>query len=203
MSAESLLEISIDDDWPDIVRATALDLLKTVPDDMVAAHIAPLIDDDDPLVRAAAVAAQRAASQDDRVKRLLPALDDPVRSVRIAAARELLDAPRLPAGAARTVGDAMKQWQASLLAKADFPETQMAIGGAALVQRNLRAAEQAFREAVRLDPQAVQGWVTIARILAATGDAEGVRATLDEGLATNPSNESLLSLESQLDAVVK
>ena len=47
------------------------------------------------------------------------------------------------------------------------------IGDTALVRRNPRAAEQAFREAVRLDPQAVEAWAMIVRILVATGDRNG------------------------------
>ena len=39
----------------------------------------------------------------------------------------------------------------------------MQIGGAALGVRNLELAESAFREAVALDPQMVDGWVMIAR----------------------------------------
>ncbi len=80
---------------------------------------------------------------------------------------------------------------AELLAKVDYPETHLAISGAALVLRNPRAAEQAFRETVRLDPQRVEAWTMIARILAATGNLDGVRAALDDVLAANPSTEVL------------
>ena len=91
----------------------------------------------------------------------------------------------------------MDEWRASLLAKADFRETQMAIDGTALVLRNPRAAEQAFREAVRLDPQAVEAWTMIVGILAATGDWVGGRTVLDNALAANPSNEFLRSLRQE------
>ena len=70
----------------------------------------------------------------------------------------------------------------------------MAIGGAALVLRNPRAAEQAFRETVRLDPQRVEAWSMVIRILAATGDLDGARTALDNALAANPSSEVLQTL---------
>ena len=152
-------------------------------------------------MRAAAIAVQRGAPPMDRVQRLVPAFEDPARSVRIAAARAFLDAPvaRLPARIAEAARNAAGEWRASLLAKTDFPETQMAIGGAALVLRNLRAAEQAFRETVRLDPQRVEAWAMIVRILAVTGDRDGARVALDDALAANPSSEVLQSLRGEAE----
>ena len=200
-SAENLLGIAERDGLPGLIRASALDLLRPVADAAIAARAAPLIGDDDPLVRAAAIALQRGAPPMDRVQRLVPAFEDPARSVRIAAARAFLDAPvaRLPARISEAARNAAGEWRASLLAKTDFPETQMAIGGAALVLRNPRAAEKAFRETVRLDPQRVEAWAMIARILAATGDRDGARVALDDALAANPSSEVLQSLRGEAE----
>ena len=199
---EELLTIAEDNDAAGIVRATALDLLSPVADPGTAARAAMLLRDADPLVRLAAVPVQRGAEESDRVKRLVPVLNDPRKAVRIAAAREFLDAPlsNLSSDSIDVVQNAMREWQASLLAKTDFPETHMAIGGAALVQRNTQAAEHAFREAVRLDPQLVQGWIMIARILAVTGDADDALNALDEALVANPSDQNLTSLRDQLGA---
>lgn len=201
--AKALQAIAEDDAQPGIIRASALALLRPVANATMAAHTTPLIGDSDPLVREAAIAVQRGAPPVDRVQRLIPALEDPTRSVRISAARELLDAPiaRLPPQTTEAIKKAMDEWRASLLAKTDFPETQMAIGGMALVLRNLPAAEQAFREAVRLDPQAVQAWTMIVRILAVTGNLDGARAALDDALAVNPSNQRLLSMSKELQAM--
>ena len=84
------------------------------------------------------------------------------------------------------------------MARADFPETHLQIGGAALAGRNLEVAEAAFREAVALDPQLVDGWAMIARIHAAAGDAEGARRALDEGLAANPGQGDLEAMRREL-----
>ena len=99
---------------------------------------------------------------------------------------------------AEAAGKATDEWRASLLAKVDCPETHLAIAAAAHVLRNPRAAEQAFRETVRLDPQRVEAWTMIARILAATGDLSGARAALDDALEANPSIEVLQSLFGEL-----
>ena len=198
--SEALMDVAEHDGLPGIVRATALDLVRSAPDPAAATRAIPLLIDSDPLVRAAAVAVQRGADPAERIQRLLPVLNDPVRSVRIAAAREFLDAPiaQMPPRMAAAVNAVMGEWQASLLANSDFPETQMAIGGAALVFRNVQAAEQAFREAVRLDPQEVNAWAMIIRIKAATGDRDGAAGAAEEALAANPGDPALQALSAEL-----
>ncbi|MCZ6861469.1 MAG: tetratricopeptide repeat protein, partial [Alphaproteobacteria bacterium] len=200
-TAENLLKIVENGRLPGLIRASALDLLHNIADEEIAARVAPLIGDGNPLVRAAAIAVQRGAPPIDRVQRLVSALEDPVRSVRIAAARGFLDAPvaGLPTRIAEAAENATGEWRASLLAKADYPETHMVLGGAALVLRNPRAAEHAFRETVRLDPQRLEAWTMIARILAASGDLDGAREALDDALAANPSSEGLQSLLRELN----
>ena len=80
------------------------------------------------------------------------------------------------------------------MAKADFPETQMAIAGTALTFHEFIVAERAFAEAVRMDPQLVDGWVMIARLRAAMGDGAGSEDALKTGLMFNPENASLTQL---------
>jgi predicted Zn-dependent protease len=125
-----------------------------------------------------------------------------VRSVRIDAARTLFDIPPDAFPAART--DAMKtamgEFQRTLVANADAPETQMAIGGVALALRNAPAAAAAFREAADLDPGLVEAWRMAARIAWATGDVALARSTVDDGLAANPGAAPLLVVQAGLRA---
>jgi len=197
-----LVEIAMHEGFPGIVRATALDLLRRVPDPVIATRTEKLMQDADPLVREAAVPLQRGASPAERVQRLVPLLSDPYLAVRIAAARAFLGAPvaKMPTKMEAALKAAMDEWRRSLLQKSDFPETQMAMGGMALVLRNPDAASAAFREAVRLDPQRVEAWSMVVRILAATGDPDGARAALGEALAANPEDSVLLGLKTQLSA---
>jgi predicted CXXCH cytochrome family protein len=183
-----------------IVRASALDLLAPVADATIADRSAPLLADSDPLVRAAAATLQRALPAGPRLDRLLPSLRDPTRAVRIAAAKAMLGtSPSGASEAARaSLAAATEEWRASLLSRADFPETHLQIGGAALGARNVEVADNAFREAVTLDPQLVDAWAMIARIHAATGDRAGARRALGEGLAANPGAPLLESLLAEL-----
>ena len=121
--------------------------------------------------------------------------------MRITAARVLLGAPvaRLPARNNTALQKAQREWRSSLLAKSDFPEIHMALGGTALVVRNPAAAERAFREAVRQDPQLVQAWRMIVRIRAAMGDREGAKGAIDEALKLNPDSQVMKSLQGELN----
>lgn len=193
---EQLVAIASDRKAAGIIRATALDLLRRYAKPKIADRTASLLRDPDPLVRAAALRLQRSAPPPVRLQRIVPLLTDPRKSVRIEAARSILDVPpaRYPPSVGRAVRAAMGEYQRSLFATADFPETQMAIGGVALTHRNLKVAEKAFSEAVRLDPQRVDAWVMIARIRAARGDAPGAKDAVIEGLSANPNDASLTKI---------
>ncbi|NRB17907.1 MAG: HEAT repeat domain-containing protein [Rhodobacteraceae bacterium] len=183
-------------DHAGLVRATALWLLSQGADEEMTERVAPLLEDQDPLVRAAAIGVQARANPQAKVQRIVGLLEDPVRMVRIAAAKSMLNAPiaRLPARIAEQMRSAMGEWQLSLASRIDFPETHMVLGGMALTMRNIPAAEGAFREVVRLDPQHVEAWVMLTRIAAAMDGEDATRAVLAEALKSVPGNETLLSL---------
>ena len=195
-----LSEIAQNPEASAIVRSSALDLLAPVADAGSAAVLAPLLTDPEPLVRAAAAGVQRAAPAEERATRLAPVLIDPLRAVRVAAAKAMLgtDPAALPPDAWDAVVSATEEWQASLAFRQDFPETHLQLGGAALGLRDPAAAVAAFREAVALDPQLLDGWIMLARIHAAMGDVEAARAALEEALSANPEDPTLLALRRQL-----
>ena len=129
-AAGDLADLAADEDQPGIVRATALWLLEQANSASAAERLAPLLEDDDPLVRSAAVGLQRTADPQDRVLRLVGALDDPSRSVRMTAAREMIDAPiaRLPDTMAEDLRAAMTEWQELDAEPPRFPRNASAGG---------------------------------------------------------------------------
>ena len=199
-AAGDLGDLATDRSLPGIVRATALSLLETSNRPATAERLAPLLADDDPLVREAAVGVQRMAAARERVLRLLPVLADPVLTVRIAAARALLDAPlaRLPGAAQADMDAAMAEWRAALTSRLDFPETHLQLAGMALTLRAFDGAVSAFREVVRLDPQRAEAWAMLVRIAAATEGAATARGILQEALAATPGDATLKALDRQL-----
>ncbi len=192
-TAKSLQETALSNRFAGIVRATALDLLRPYATINSADQVASLLRDPDPIVRAAAIPIQRAATPAMRVQRLGPLLRDERRSVRIAAARALLDilADGPPPMLASFARQAIGEYQRSLTSKADFPEIQMAIAGTAMVFKKFRTAEWAFSEAVRMDPQRVNAWAMIARLRAAQDNVEGAISALRDGLEANPDDARL------------
>lgn len=196
--ADALLRVATGD-APGIVQATALELLAPVlrPDQVQA--VADLIGDADPLVRAAAARAVQALPPDRRLTLLARALTDPVRNVRISAARALLDAqPGPQAPEVKALAAAMAEWQSSLQSRLDFPETYLQFGGIGLTTRNWDMAMQSFRTAVNLDPQLVNGWIILIRIQAALGDVQGARKTFVEAVQSNPGSQPLLAIAGEI-----
>jgi predicted CXXCH cytochrome family protein len=207
---DNLVAIALDQGQPTIVRATAA---REIADQLMPADLtklAALLSDKSDLVRAAGARLQRQATPPERVKALAPLLNDPIKSVRLAAALELT-----------TIGDAMPEADRPALAKvlaelretyaarADFPETQMAIGGLAMTNRDWPAAEAAFQQASTMDPQLGEAWLARARIRAALGDVPGATEILTAAYKSNPGNAqianelaSLLVSQGQDDAAI-
>ena len=195
----ALFAIATDKDTADIVRATALDFMRSLTDAEISDRAAPLLHDPSPLVRGAALLLQRRGKPADVVSRTLPLLEDKYRSVRITAALVLSNAPiaRLPQRSAEARRRADASWQSSLLSRLDFPETHLQLGGVALTMRNLGAAEGAFREAVRQDPQLVDAWRILVEIKLAQGDLSTAARIVDEALVANPEDPYLKSRAEQ------
>ncbi|KGJ03082.1 hypothetical protein IT41_15330 [Paracoccus halophilus] len=199
---DRLFDIAGDGDEAAIIRASALRLaaphMRQADTERAASHLGA----GDALIRAAAIPLQRSASASDRLRRIAPLLEDPARSVRIAAAKELLQTPDIPVppeyqGPYRQGVREIQEW---LLANADFPEGQLALAGTALALRNIPAALAAFAEAAAQDPQLVDAWVMQVRLLAAQNRILAARETLSRAMAANPGDVRLLSLDLELPA---
>ncbi|MGI9354536.1 MAG: tetratricopeptide repeat protein [Rhizobiaceae bacterium] len=195
-----LMAIARDETAAGIVRATALSILQNIPSPEIANQSAELLKDTEPLIRQSAVILQRGAEPQERTRRLVSLLSDPVRSVRIAAAKEMVGAPvqQLPKQFRTDLQKASEEFKASVVAKLDFPETHLVIGGTALTSRNWRAAEAAVKEAVELDPQQQDAWSMVVRIQEALGDRQTARQSLDRAIKFNPNSPLLQQLRQSL-----
>ncbi len=199
-SPDGLLAIATDPSQAGIVRATAAYLLQPFGSRQVADATAELLTDDDPLVRANAVTLQRQASPRDQVQRLEPLLSDPLRNVRISAAKEVLTIPPEALTQEQRVlaGQATAEWQGSIANRLDFPETHMVLGGMALTFRNAPAAERAFREVVTLDPQRSEAWPMLVQLAQINRGPQAAREVVQEGLQRIPNDPNLQELSRQL-----
>ncbi|TNF96104.1 MAG: tetratricopeptide repeat protein [Gammaproteobacteria bacterium] len=190
----ALLELAHDKNTAAITRASALHHIGVFPQEESPESIRVLLEDNSPLVRAAAIDANRHGGSPDNLALLYPLLIDPKKSVRLQAARAFLgisDKP-IPQKYQQHLGNAMKELQQSLLAKSDFPETQLMLGGIALMQRNLAAATSAFERAVSMDPQLTRAWIMLAKIQAVQGSRTAVQETLSRAMRHNPDHTEIM-----------
>ena len=151
-----------------MVRASALTLLSRYPDGPGRSIVSRSLEDPDPLVRLAAVRSLEILPRDERLKKVVPLLDDPIRAVRIEAAKTLATVSKYLSSTKRrqafdaALGEFMTG-QRSRDDRADSHE-QMAIMSINLGR--LAEAERESRTAVRINPDFVPFRHTLSTILA-------------------------------------
>jgi tetratricopeptide (TPR) repeat protein len=191
-AAPALIALAANPARPAIVRATALDLLREYGSAGLPAMVAATTDAD-PVVRVAAVAGLDGLAADERIRAVAPRLGDPIRAVRIEAARVLAPvAPqRLGATQQRALASALGELRASQAAMADMPGTHVEAGllHEALGQRDL--AERAYGRALRMDPYSVRARRHLAGLHHAARQPARAEAVLREGLRRVPGSGDL------------
>ncbi len=179
---EELARLVRDREQPAIARATAARLL--VPHGGLPAEA---FADPDPLVRAEAAAGIGTLAPGERARLGVPLLEDPVRLVRVEAARAL--APH----AARLRGDpldafraAAAEFQIAADARPDSPESRFDLGNFhAAVGEPLQAA-RAFREALSIDPAFLPASLNLAMLLHRLGRNAEAEDALRRALLAHP-----------------
>ena len=174
-------------DLPAIVRASALAELRHEPSIGAEARMKSTLDAD-PEVRAAAADSVEGLSASQRVEALSPLLTDPLRAVRIAAARNLSSLPVDQLGAATRPAfeAALSEYIAAQSVALDMPGAQFNL---AIVYENTgrrELAEQHYLGALKIDPDFTAARANLAQLysgLARNAEAERVLA---EGVRRNP-----------------
>jgi len=140
--------------------------------------------DPDPDLRAAAVGAMGGFDPSTRVQALAPLLADPLRLVRIEAARALAGAPEtlLDEATRRSHRAALEEYEAAQRFNADRPEARANLGGLYAEQGQAEAAERELRAALAIDRRFVPAWVNLADLYRALRRETEAQATLRDGL---------------------
>ncbi len=200
-SVRGLIAIASDKTQADIVRASALERCTTLPHNLSAADLKPFAADESALVRMTAARLLRDTAADpERQSIVMPLLRDPAKSVRIETAKLMLGTPpdQLSSRDRSALQSAIREFQESMIAKSDYPEGQMVLGGVALSLKNYPAAIQAFERATAMDPQLLQAWSILIRMKQALGDAGGARTALVTALQNNPDSYELEELANSM-----
>ena len=184
-AAQALAALAADAAQPAIVRATALDMLRGPIgiDERVAATR-----DTDAELRAAAAASLEDVDASLRVPTLAPLLKDPVRAVRIAAARSLAALPhaQFDAPTRQAFDAALAEYVAAQKVALDMPGPNLNL--AVLYARTGRDAESeaAYRAALKIDPDFTPARANLAQFYAERGRLPDAEQVLREGLQRQP-----------------
>jgi Flp pilus assembly protein TadD len=175
------------------MRGTAAALLgrHAAADSMQALDVA--LGASDPLVRTGAVAGLREGPAGVRLSKLFPLLSDPVRAVRIDAARSLATVPEasLTPAQASSIRRGLAEWRKAQLVDADRAEAHLNLGALAAEQGDGATAESEYRRALAIAPGLPAVTVNLAdlyRQLGRDGEAEGI---LGKGIAMSPASADL------------
>jgi len=183
----ALARLALDRAQPAIVRATALSLLPSPPSRAVGEAIGGTLLDPEPLVRAAALRALEGLPPQNRLHaaRLLA---DPVRLVRIEAARALAPVPlaALPEAARPAFARAWEELLASERVAAERPEAHVNIAALLAQRGDAAGAEAAYRAALARDPGFLPALVNQAAFEEGRGRAEAAETLLRRAVAAHP-----------------
>ncbi|MCX7175352.1 MAG: tetratricopeptide repeat protein [Proteobacteria bacterium] len=181
LSAPALAAMVTDQEQSAIVRATAIDLLGSLAADVPIKALS----DPDATVRASAAAA---LARNGAAAPLLPMLNDPIRAVRIAAARSLGAAgqERVPADYREPFTRTLDEYKNSQLAMADAPVARLNLASLARDQVNLDEAEDNYRAALAMDPQLDRARTELASLLVECGEEFAAATLLRQGIDVSP-----------------
>jgi tetratricopeptide (TPR) repeat protein len=138
-------------------------------------------------VRRVAVAGHERLPAEARVAALAKVLDDPVRAVRIEAARLLAPAQQtLPADRKQSFERALGEFFAVQQENADRPEAHVNLGNFHLTRGEVERAETAYRKAVSLDTHFIPGYVNLADLYRSRERDPEAEQVLRAGLKVEP-----------------
>jgi tetratricopeptide (TPR) repeat protein len=180
-AARALQALAEDASAAPIVRASAIELLARYPGRATDRILRASLRHDDPLLRLAAVQALPAYPQPVLQGLLTPLLSDPLRAVRIEAARVLAGAG--PAADPRGQQPALGELEAILRGNLERPESWMTLSNLQLQRGDVTAAEQSLRGALRVDLQFIPAYVNLADLYRALQREREAEAVLRQALA--------------------
>ncbi|MEO8499485.1 MAG: tetratricopeptide repeat protein [Vicinamibacteria bacterium] len=174
-------------DLPAIVRASAVAELRHEPLIGAQARMKAALDPD-PEIRAAAADSVEGLNAGERVETLAPLLTDPVRAVRIAAARNLSSLPvgQLDEKTRPAFETALSEYIAAQSVALDMPGAQFNL---AIVYENTgrrEVAEQRYLDALKIDPDFTAARANLAQLYSGLGRNADAERVLVEGIRRNP-----------------
>jgi Flp pilus assembly protein TadD len=184
----ALARLVEDREKPAIRRATAVSLLERDGAASARAALELALSDPDPLVRDGALTAAAAVEPRERLSLVSRLLRDPIRTVRIDAARTLASVPKeLMNSSERADFDAaLAEYVKSQLVDADRAEAHLNLAMISVEQGDLDRAEREYKIALALTPAIAGTYVNLADLYRLRGRDDEAEKVLRRGLAAAP-----------------
>lgn len=164
-------------------RATACHLLERwIMDDEVAATLVEALKSESPLVREAALRSLVLQTRDNNASvraAIVPLLEDPIRSVRVAAAWALVDTLDLGSKAGRELVHMLDH-------NSDQPLGRMQLSQFAFLRGDTKAAIGQIKKAIQWDPNSPPFHHDLAILRSMSGDIRGSIDALEEAVRLDP-----------------
>lgn len=193
VNAERLLvALAKNPSQPAIARATAGALMQGYISPVTVPVLKTLLHDPDPLVRVSALDAVDALPSQNKVQLAQHLLTDPVRVVRIEAARVLANTRNVLLDAeGAALENATREYIETLKENADRPETHANLGNVLVRVRSLKEAEAAYEKAIEIDPNFVPAYVNLSDLYRAQNKDDEGRKLLLKAIKIQPEDGSL------------
>ena len=186
-----LIALAVDPSGSPIARASAFDRLARRPDRAAVEAAQAALADESPLVRVAALSVIESLPPLER-HAAAPLLNDPVRTVRMTAARTLAGLAADALGEQAAAFDrAAAEYVAAERFNADRPEHRVNLGNFLAERGELAAAEVEYQAALKLEPRFVPASVNLAEMQRTHGREPDAEATLRSALESVPRNADL------------
>ncbi len=185
---DDLIQIVRDNLSPILVRATALSLLGRYQGTDVIAVFQQALTSDAPLLRRTALMFLPHLPPEDFMQMAGSLLDDPVKGVRIEAARSLtrIPADQLDKRLQKPFDLALKEFEEVALCSSDFAASRLNLGALATFQGKPDQAEQHFKKAVAIDRDFHTARTNLAVLYSRQGNNDLAEEQLRKALAVNP-----------------
>ncbi len=185
---KQLIKISKDDNYPLIVRATAVSLLDRYSSAKVINTIKMMLNSNEPLLRETAIRVYSNNNIEEFKKDLLKLLNDPVKAVRVEAAIRISELPAntIPKKYNAAFEKALAEYKAVNLYMSDFPSGRMNLGIMYANQNKLKKAAKEYEEAVKIDSLFLPAKVNLAIVYNQLGENEKAEIILRELIKNHP-----------------
>jgi tetratricopeptide (TPR) repeat protein len=183
-----LVRLAQDRLYPAIVRATALALLSAYPGDETQAALDRALVDEDALLRYTAVLNFAVSNPAGRIRLVGPLLYDPVKAVRIEAARNLVGVPPelMPDDLARKYQTVLAEYRNAMEYTADFAPSRHNLGNLAADLGQVETAVAHYRNAIDIDSRFYPARVNLAMLYNRMGKNAEAETLLRQVVAANP-----------------